>query len=333
GTSDLSIKGEVQNLFSLITKNGDKPEFSSEINSNKLDLNDFMPFLKKTSIKTTKAKSKTVFVNTISHVMKGLAECNVHVRLKAKQLVFKKFFANNLTASVALNNNQIDLKNVSLENSGGLLTLSAKMKNFGTSDTIIMRTKMMNMDINRVMIAFDNFGQSGITHDNLKGKLTADIILQGNITEKASLYPNSIRGTIDFSIRNGELIQYEPVQKISEVAFKNRDFSNIQFAELKDKFDVDGTEIRMNRMEVHSTVLTMFVEGIYDFKKGTDMSIQIPLSNLKNKSPDENLKNQGVNSKTGLSVRLRAKTGDDGKLKVTWDPFKKALKKESKKAK
>jgi hypothetical protein len=79
-------------------------------------------------------------------------------------------------------------------------------------------------------------------------------------------------------------------------------------------------------MEIHSTVLNMFVEGTYDLKKGTDMSIQIPLSNLKEKNINLEEGNHGLKSKTGLSVRLRAKTGDDGKLKISWDPFKKALK-------
>jgi hypothetical protein len=60
------------------------------------------------------------------------------------------------------------------------------------------------------------------------------------------------------------------------------------------------------------------------------MSLQVPLSNLKknkDQNPDIPPDSKGNDSKAGLSLRLRAKTGDDGKLKVSWDPFKKALKK------
>jgi hypothetical protein len=67
----------------------------------------------------------------------------------------------------------------------------------------------------------------------------------------------------------------------------------------------------------------LFVEGIYDTKKGTDMSIQVPLSNL-SASENEVLKNTG---RVGLSIRLRAKTMEDGKLKVSWDPFNNASRK------
>jgi hypothetical protein len=55
--------------------------------------------------------------------------------------------------------------------------------------------------------------------------------------------------------------------------------------------------------------------------------LQIPLSNLKGRADDVAPESRGNDSKAGLSLRLRAKTGDDGKLKITWDPFRKALKK------
>ena len=80
-------------------------------------------------------------------------------------------------------------------------------------------------------------------------------------------------------------------------------------------------------MEIRSTLITLFVEGEYNMKKGADLSIQIPLSNLKNKSAEPVTENQGVHSKTGVSARLRAKNGEDGKLKITWDPFNKATRK------
>ena len=67
----------------------------------------------------------------------------------------------------------------------------------------------------------------------------------------------------------------------------------------------------------------MFVEGIYNMKTGPDLSVQVPLSNLK-ANKDSVLTNKGVKSKTGVSARLRLQNGEDGKIKVSWDPFNKA---------
>ena len=56
--------------------------------------------------------------------------------------------------------------------------------------------------------------------------------------------------------------------------------------------------------------------------------LQVPLSNLKKDRnaaipPDK----KGNDGKAGLSLRLRVRKGDDGKVKISWDPFRKALKK------
>jgi hypothetical protein len=212
-----------------------------------------------------------------------------------------------------------------VQHAGGSLYLNGSLQEADATNMVKLTTRMENVDVRKVFGAFDNFGQDGITDKNLRGQLSANINISGLISTKAEIEPNSMKGTIDFQLKNGELIDFEPVKKISETAFKKRDFSNIRFAELKQRLDVNGSEIKVNRMEIQSTVFTMFVEGIYDVKKGTDLSIQIPLSNLAKRDSSFELKNRGIRSKTGVSLRLRAKTGEDGTAKISWDPFKRAL--------
>ena len=80
-------------------------------------------------------------------------------------------------------------------------------------------------------------------------------------------------------------------------------------------------------MEVESTVVTMFIEGRYDLKDSSDLSIQIPLSNLKKRDQDIPPENVGVDSKVGPSVYLRVKPDKTGKNTISYDPFKKFRKK------
>jgi hypothetical protein len=110
--------------------------------------------------------------------------------------------------------------------------------------------------------------------------------------------------------------------KIAATAFKKRDFSHIFFGELTNELELNGSAITIHKMEIRSNVVILFVEGVYDTRKGTDMSIQVPLSNL-SKSENAVLENTG---RVGMNIRLRAKTDDEGKLKVNWDPFNKASK-------
>ena len=136
-----------------------------------------------------------------------------------------------------------------------------------------------------------------------------------------------MKGKIDFSIVDGQLVDFEPVEKIGETVLKKRDLSEVRFGMLKNLLDIDSTTVTLHRMEIRSTAFTLYAEGTYDLRKGTDMSFQVPLSNLKVRAGDIPPESRGNDSKAGPSVHLRAKTDSAGKLKISWDPFRRALKK------
>lgn len=256
---------------------------------------------------------------------------SMQLSLQAKQLLYKKFAATGIRTSLELNDDAINIKSMALEHAGGTIEANGSLRNEIASNPFSFKATLRHVNVSTVFNAFNNFGQQAIAANNIQGSLDASIDLKGEVTEKLLLIPDSTRGQIDFNLKQGRLIDFEPVQKISETVFKHRNFSDIQFADLHDQFTISGHLITINRMEIRSTVMTMFVEGTYDVKKGADLSIQVPLSNLKNKNGEVLPENQGTDSKTGVSARLRAKTGDDHKLHISWDPFKKAVRRMKKK--
>ncbi len=54
-----------------------------------------------------------------------------------------------------------------------------------------------------------------------------------------------------------------------------------RFADLHDSTEVRGENVTVNRMEIRSSVLTIFENGMCNMKTGPDMRIQVSLSNLK----------------------------------------------------
>jgi hypothetical protein len=333
GSTSLLMNGSVKNLTSLIDKSPEKLILNLNISSPKIVLSDFISFLSKrviTPAADAKKNSTKKLLKLATQVDKILNDCSVELQINADRLIYKKFNADKVAATLLLTDKMVALKNVLVAHAGGTLQLNGSLTEGPVQNMVRLAARMTNVDVTKTLTAFDNFGQDGIVDKNLKGRLSADINISGLINTKAELDPNSLRGIVDLRIKDGELINFEPVKKISQTAFKNRDFSNIRFADLTDKLEITGSEIKVNRMEIQSSVLTMFVEGIYDVEKGTDLEIQIPLSNLSKRGEDFELKNKGVKSKTGMSINLRARTGEDGKAKITWDPFKHALKKKEK---
>lgn len=181
---------------------------------------------------------------------------------------------------------------------------------------------MKNVDAQKVWYEFENFGMPALTSKNIRGLLTADAKVSLLLDNAGNPDTKTLNGEADFSIRNGALVDFKPIQEVQAVAFKKRDFSDVSFAEIKDKVTFTNGALQINRMEVNSTVLSLFVEGVYAPSGKTDISIQLPLSNLKKRDKDYIPENTGAGRGGGLSVFLRATTADDGTIKIKYDPLR-----------
>jgi AsmA-like protein len=332
GSSKILVKGTSKNLVSFLGNSPDKVTIDWSITSPHLDLGDFTTLAGQPSYSNSNPDTKTgktPFGKTSARIDQLLKQCTVNLQLAAGDISYKKFTGARAKAELSFSNNEIRLNNMQVQQEIGSLTLNGKIRREAgkSGNPMSLQSHMEQVDISKIFNSFDNFGQQSITGKNLKGTLTADIQMTGRLTDKAQVLQNSLKGTVKFSLKNGQLVNFEPMEKINESVLKKRDLSDIYFAELTNQLDVDTSTITIHRMEIQSTALVLFVEGTYNWKRGTDLSIQVPLSNLKKRKQGEPPPKLGVNGKTGLSVHLRAKTGEDGKLKISWDPFKKALKK------
>ncbi len=164
-----------------------------------------------------------------------------------------------------------------------------------------------------------------MTDKNIHGNLSANISMEGRLTPNAKLIQEGFKSSIQFNLKNGQLLNFPPFEQIHQKILRKRNLSDVRFADLHDSIEVNGENITINRMEIRSSVLTMFVNGIYNMKTGPDMSIQVPLSNLK-ANKDSVIVNKGTQRNQGISVRLRLRRGANGKLDISWDPFDKANK-------
>jgi hypothetical protein len=329
GSNQLVMNGSVINLLTLLNE----PEnltINWNIYSPDLDINNFISYIGKRSAVPINNSSKRVFFKIADKIDRMLKDGTANLLIQAAHLSYKKFSAKNVLASIFLLQNKIVLNEVRLAHAGGSISFNGSLTDEATTNTLNFSGLLDRVNISEVFHSFSNFGQDAITEKNMKGILSANVVMSALLTDKATIVENSLAAKIDFNIQNGELINFEPVEKISETAFKKRDFSNLRFAELKNSLEINGSAIKIPNMEIHSNVLTLFVQGVYDVKKGTDMSIRVPVSNLKKPEPEVIPINK---NKTGISIRLRAKTGEDGKLKVTWDPFNKSSKANSAKTK
>jgi len=331
GNTSIAVKGVAKNLVALLDRNAEDVGLDLNLTTAHLDLEDLKVLAGRSSTGATTRSNNSPFGESFARIDRLLKEGSIHVGIDAGDLKFQKFAGAHARADLVFDDHEIRLNRLTLEQGTGSIELKARLnrKGAGADNPVSLESHLNQVDLPKLFMAFDDFHQDALTARNLKGKLSADIRLAGAMTDKAKIAPNSLTGSVDFRINDGQLVDFAPIEKIKAL-LKNRDLSEIRFADLKNHLDLDSTTLTFQRMEVRSSAFALYVEGRYDLKTGPDLSLQVPLSNLskkKDQNPAIPPDSRGNDSKAGPSVRLRARRGDDGKVKVSWDPFKKALKK------
>lgn len=317
GKNQFIVNAAGNNLSGLSAADASKATVSCNVYTPTLNIAELMNlFASKKAVVKTKARQSGIFntVSTVDHVMD---HGNLSVQLSAGTVLYKNFAGQNLKGTVIFSNNDLLLRNMSVNHANGRMDVSADIKQTANSNSASAKVQLHNVDVKKVFHAFNNFGQDGIEAHNMQGTLNTIAQVALIFDNTGNMVPGALKGSVDFSLRNGALVNYEPLMEIKKSIFKNKDMSHVTFAELKNKLEIDGFKVKINKMEVQSSAIGMFVDGLYDIKKeDTKINIQVPLKGLKQRDSTYIPHNIGIDTKAGTSVYLEGKVDKKtGKVK------------------
>ncbi len=316
----VNITGD--NLNRISTSEAGKATINCNVYSPAVDLSDFETLFKKEKNPVQK-KSKKDFGTMADAIDNAVENGDLFVNLKAQKLSLHNFVASNVTANIAFTNTDWEVTQASLQHADGNLNLTAKVHEVNDElHQAIIQTNLQHINIKKLFYAFDNFGQTGITYKNLKGVIDSKANISVEINDAGKLLFKTMNGQLFFSLKNAALINLQFLKNIQQYIFKNRDLNNVEFAEIKDTFDIKNGDIYIHRMPIQSSAITMYIEGVYSFADKTDISIQVPLSALTKKPEDYKKIDKHKAEKPGSSIYLRAKD-KNGQVKIGLDLFKK----------
>ena len=318
------MKGRANNVLSVLSDDHVPVSLDWEIYAPLINLNSIRSVLmRKVSTKQTRGKRKTGISKTVENIDRLLSSGAVTASLRADRLRIEKMDARNFTANIQLEGNTWAVKSASLQHGDGSVAVSAYIKELSPNRlSFTSEIALKNVDAKKTFYAFENFGMKGISHEHIRGRLNLTAKYSLMLNGKGEPNMNSITGNANFSLKNGALLNFPPLLEVQKTAFKNRDFSNVQFAEISNKLVFENAGVTIKRMAINSSVLTLFLEGIYGLNNNTDISIQVPLKNLKKKEDEAHPEFISGDAKGGMSVFLRAATDKDGKMKIKYDPLK-----------
>ncbi len=313
GRSQLLMEGSLRNFLNLYYESPQDIVLDWKISSPMIDLGQFTAFLARRKAGPAPGSSSAA-ARIFARLDQVLEQAEIRMNLNVEKLTYKKFLARNLRSNLTMGQNGIALNNISLQHAHGRVRLHGHIDQRTAVNKISMQGRLENVDVNRLFYAFEDFGQKGISYTNLRGIFSSDVDVRGSMAETGRLIPQSIYGTVKFRLRNGALVNFPPMQKIGDLAFRNRNFSNITFADLTNTLVIQGSRIHIRPMLIRSNVLNVFVEGTYGFSKGTDIQLRVPLRNPeKDKYLADSVKQKNVTR--GIVLNLRA-VEQDGKIRI-----------------
>jgi hypothetical protein len=134
---------------------------------------------------------------------------------------------------------------------------------------------MNNVDLDKLLFKFENFGQDHLVSENLEGKLTT------RITGKIRVYPDMVPDLdqsfieMDVKVLDGQLKNYDPMLALSDY-MGDKDLQNIRFDTLQNSLGVNNGEISIPSMTIESTIGHIELSGTHDSAHNIDYFLRIP---------------------------------------------------------
>jgi hypothetical protein len=150
-----------------------------------------------------------------------------------------------------------------------------------------------NIDIQQSFLLFDNFGQSYLTQNNIKGNATVLADFQTTLGADLSVLPNSIKSDLQVNIENGELNDVESFQYLITYIKGNKwiaplvkedDFAeklrHIKFSTLQNSIHIENSIISFPLMDIESSAMSITMEGTHSFDNVLDYRIGFDLKEV-----------------------------------------------------
>lgn len=305
----VSLKGKVEQFTPYVLGLGNNLKINLEAYTNEFDLN---PFMKAATAKDTSrlaGKSQAKAVKKID----DQSVFDFNVSLRAKRMLIRKVVAEDVTMNLAYKNSLLNLRSVHMNTCGGSLNINGTIQNL---ETVKANIAVDNINVTTLFEQFENFGQQAIQSKHLRGKISLHANFNARLDEKIEIIPSSMSGDVRLKLREGHLLEYEPLQNVSSFIFHNRDFNDITFSEINERFRLNGYEMQIEELEVASNVLNLFVSGTYNFKSNSNINLVIPWSNLKRRGKHYIPKSSGMTADETKGLKLNY-SGESKKMKLS----------------
>jgi uncharacterized protein involved in outer membrane biogenesis len=311
GSSHFLVNGFFKNVLTFLLFPDQPISIEADLISNYLDIDEL---LSGKVIEKPVTSTGSLAPKEPEYLLELSPKLLLDFNCKIKKIKFRHFTGHHLQGNLKVKDQVATSDKMKANALGGKVsisaTLDASVKNYIRVNTDGVFEKI---SLDSIFIVFENFNQKFLTHQNLKGQVTAEGTSYLVFNQNLKLYDHMLKADADISIKSGELNNFEPLIKLSKF-IKSEDLSHLKFSELKNHIHIQNKIIYVPEMEVRSNVNTLFIKGTHNFDQEIDYKLRIPLKELIKKKKDKDEAygevEEADHGTTNLLLTLKGTTSD-----------------------
>ncbi|HEY1038573.1 MAG TPA: AsmA-like C-terminal region-containing protein [Bacteroidia bacterium] len=273
GSSDAMLSGELINFIPWILKKKEPLGIVAKCKSANVSLNELM-----TSETANNSGSSEFYLPE---------DISMQLDLNVSNTILGKFTAKNIAGKITLKNKQFFSDNLSFESMGGDVALSGILDATQEKIRIKGTTRLVGIDVTRMMYEMNNFSQEEITDKHLKGQSTCTFDFSTLWDRKWNCDLNSINVISDVTVERGELNNYKPLESLSKY-IELKELQQIRFNTLQSHLEIKNKVITISKTSIQNSALNVEFYGTHTFDNMIDYHIKLLLSDLLAKKPGKN---------------------------------------------
>lgn len=146
--------------------------------------------------------------------------------------------------------------------------------NYEVAPELELHLLSQQVEIRKLLEAFEDFDQEVITYKNIKGKTDAHSVVRAFWDENGTHLMEELEVYSDLDIQNGELIGVDMLYQFSNW-IKLRDLMHIKFTSLRNRLEISDERIYIPHMFVQSNAMNLSFAGEHSFENDIDYSFKI----------------------------------------------------------
>ena len=267
GKSDFSLSGSGLNVISFLLKKDESLVASAIFQTNRLDLQEVID-----NFSGTEKESN----NPVSFP----GRLSLKLDFVINELMMRRFEASNVRGVATYDTPVLKFDSLTMQTMDGTLRGDYGMAQDQNGDIYVnVHSTLHNIDIQKLFYSFNNFGQSEITDEHLKGSISGNCTFSSSFDSMFSIRKESILSESNIIIRDGELNSYSPIMALSRF-IEVDELRNIKFETLENNILIRNSQVIIPSMDIRNNALNLSASGIHRFNNQFDYRLRLKLSEL-----------------------------------------------------